>query len=439
MTKMLKIHILLLLIILPLSTSLSGQSIETMTDDGAWCWFSDPRAIYSGEEDNRMIVTGWVTSKGDVEVASLNLKTGEKKSNVIYAGLEIDDHDNPSLAELHDHRILTQFTWHSSNKGVIQNITTSPSDVTTFGPNKVFKPRIEALLEKYKRETYTYANPFRLAEENNKIYSFGRWIGYKPNMITSADNGKTWSDPRVVITSPEIDLNNRPYVKYYSDGKSRIHMIFTDGHPAVEPLNSVYYCYYEKGAFWKAGGEKICTVDELPFHPSDATVVYQATEEKGRAWIFDIAADERDYPAIVYIRYPRVKSHDYYYTRFDGSDWHDHKIIYSGPWFPEDVHGERQRELNYSGGLTLDPSDPSVIYFSHVIDGVFEISRGETPDYGKHWGITPVTRHSEMDNVRPYVPRYRHAGDKKMVFWMQNRSYIHYTDYDTSIKYMVFP
>src|SRR5690606_34494916 len=126
----------------------------------------------------------------------------------------------------------------------------------------------------------------------------------------------TWSEPRVVITSPEIDINNRPYVKYYSDGKSRIHMIFTDGHPAVEPLNSVYYCYYENGAFWKAGGEKICTVDELPFHPSDATVVYQATEEKGRAWIFDITADESDNPVIVYTRYPRVKTHDYYYARY---------------------------------------------------------------------------------------------------------------------------
>lgn len=439
MIQMPKTSVFLFLIFLSTSTFLSGQSIETMTDDGAWCWFSDPRAIYAGPENNRQIITGWVTKEGNIDAASINLLTGEKKMKVIYPRLQEDDHDNPAFLELPDHRILTMYAWHGGTNGVIENITSEPGDVTSFGEPVVFKPKTEELLEKFKRETYTYANPFKLSEEGNKIYSFGRWIGYKPNMITSTDDGKTWSDPKVVITSPELDINNRPYVKYYSDGKSRIHLVFTDGHPAVEPLNSVYYCYYEDGAFWKAGGEKICSVDELPFHPADATVVYQATEAKGRAWIFDIVADEKGYPVIVYTRYPRVKTHDYYYTRFDGSQWHDHKIIYSGTWFPEDVHGERQRELNYSGGLTLDPSDPSVIYFSHVIDGIFEISRGETPDYGKHWGMTPVTRHSEMDNVRPYVPRYQQAGDKKVVFWMQNRSYIHYTDYDTSIKYMVFP
>ncbi len=428
-----------LMVVLAGTSFLSGQSIKTITEDGAWCWFSDPRAIYAGKEGNRQVITGWVTKEGDIEAASLNLTSGQISKKVIYPDLQEDDHDNPAFLELPDHRILSMFTWHGGKNGVIQSTTREPGDINTFEKPVVFKPKTDALLEKYKRETYTYANPFRLTEENNKIYAFGRWIGYKPNMITSTDNGKTWSDPQVVITSPELDTNNRPYVKYYSDGKSRIHLVFTDGHPRVEPLNSVYYCYYENGAFWRANGEQICTVDQLPFHPSDATVVYQATEEKGRSWVFDIAADDKGYPVIAYSRYPRLKVHDYYYARYDGTEWHDHKIIYSGPWFPEDVPDKTQREVNYSAGLTLDPVDPSVIFFSHVIDGIFEISRGETPDYGKHWGVTAVTRNSKYDNVRPFAPRYQQAGDKKMVFWMQNRSYIHYTDYDSSIKYMEFP
>lgn len=432
-------YLALVIFVLCWNTMLSGQTTGTLTEDGAWCWFSDPRAIYAGDQDHRSIVTGWVTKNGDIEVAALNLQSGEITNQIIYPELQVDDHDNPAFLELPDHRILTQFAWHGGDKGVIQNTTTRPMDITCFGKNVVFKPKTAELLEQYKRETYTYANPYMLAEENNKLYSFGRWVGFKPNMITSTDNGQTWSDPRVVITSPELDVNNRPYVKYYSDGKSRIHLVFTDGHPAVEPLNSVYYCYYENDAFWKADGQKICNVEDLPFHPSDATVVYKATEESGRAWIFDIAADANDLPIILYSRYPRVKQHDYYYARWDGDKWHDHKIIYSGPWFPEDVHGQRQRELNYSGGLTLDPVDPSIIYFSHVIDGVFEISRGETPDFGRNWGITPITRDSEYDNVRPYVPRYQQPGDQKVVLWMQNKSYIHYTDYDCSIRYILFP
>lgn len=430
---------ILLVVWLSGSMTLSSQTIETITEDGAWCWFSDPRAIYAGDEENRQVVTGWVTKTGDVEAASIELSTGDISNKIIYPELQIDDHNNPAFLELPDHNILTMFTWHGGKNGVIQSTTTEPGNINTFGQPIVFKPKTKELLDKYKRETYTYANPFRLQKESNKIYAFGRWIGYKPNLITSTDDGKTWSDPQVVITSPELDTNNRPYVKYYSDGGSRIHLVFTDGHPRVEPLNSVYYCYYENGAFWRANGEKICTIEQLPFHPTDATVVYQATEEKGRSWIFDIAADDKGYPIIAYSRYPRLKVHDYYYARFDGSQWHDHKIIYSGPWFPEDVPDVTQREVNYSAGLTLDPVDPSVVYFSHVIDGVFEISRGETPDFGKNWGITPVTRHSEYDNVRPFVPRYQQPGDKKMVLWMQNRSYIHYTIYESSIKYMVFP
>lgn len=418
---------------------LSSQTIGTLSEDGAWCWFSDPRAIYAGPEDNRKIITGWVTKDGDIEAASLDIEKNSKRKTMLYPDLQVDDHNNPAFVELPDHRILTMYTWHGGKNGVIQNTTNRPNDITSFGDPVVFKPRTDALLEKYIRETYTYANPFRLTEENDKIYSFGRWVGYKPNMITSTDGGQTWSDPQVVITSPELDTNNRPYVKYHSNGESRIHLVFTDGHPAVEPTNSVYYCYYEKGAFWRANGEKICTVDELPFHPSDATVVYQATEESGRAWIFDIVEDRQGHPVIAYSRYPRVKKHDYHYAWYNGQDWDDHKIIYSGPWFPEDVHGERQRELNYSGGLTIDPADPSVIYFSHVIDGVFEISRGETPDRGKSWGILPVTRQSKHDNVRPFVPRYQHPEDNKTVLWMENKKYIHYTDYDSLIKYAVYP
>lgn len=416
-----------------------AQSTGTLTEDGAWCWFSDSRAIYAGEEGNRRIVTGWVTARGDIEAGSLDLYSGDIATKVIYPELQIDDHDNPAFLELPDGRILTQYTWHSADKGVVQNVTDKSGDVLTFGAAEVFFPRTKALLEEYKRESYTYANPMSLSGENNKIYSFGRWIGYKPNMITSEDNGETWSDPRIVVTSRELDTNNRPYAKYYSDGKSRIHMVFTDGHPNVEPTNSVYYCYYEAGAFWRADGSLIASVEDLPFHPEDATVVYRATEKTGRAWVFDIAADEQGYPVIAYSRYPRVKQHDYYYARWDGFSWHDHKIIYSGPWFPEDISGKVQREVNYSGGMVIDPVQPSVVYFSHMIDGVFEISRGETPDFGEHWGITPVTRHSTLDNVRPFVPRGRKSGEKNAVLWMQNRSYLHWTDYDTRILYALFP
>lgn len=430
-------RILFSIFLLTITQSLSAQAVSTLTNDGAWCWFSDPRAIYTHQK-NGQIVTGWVTKDGSIISASLDLKSGKTVQKRLYAKLEKDDHDNPAFLELPDHRILTQYTWHGGSKngmGVIQNTTQQPIDITTFSDSLVFKPQTPALLEKFKRETYTYANPFLLSGENNKVYSFGRWVGFKPNFITSTDNGKTWSDPMVVITSKELNTNNRPYVKYYSDGKSKIHLIFTDGHPNAEPLNSVYYCYYEKGAFWRADGSQIATVDQLPFHPSDATVVYKATPETGKAWIFDIVIDKKGRPVVAYTRYPTNQQHLYHYAVYENGKWIDHQLINSGKWFPHTQEGKKEREENYSGGLTIDPLDPSIVYFSHEIEGVFELSKGQTYDLGKTWKITPVTRGSKLDNVRPVIPRYKKKGDKNVLLWMQNRRYVHYTDYDSDIKF----
>lgn len=430
---------LLLITFLSLTTSLSAQTVSTLTDDGAWCWFSDPRAIYTHDK-NGSVITGWVTKSGDIVAASLDLKSGKVAQKRLYTKLEIDDHDNPAFLQLPDQRILTQYTWHGGTKngmGVIQNTTSKSIDISTFSDSLVFKPHTPALLEKFKRETYTYANPFILSSENNKIYSFGRWVGFKPNFITSTDNGKTWSDPVVVITSKELNTNNRPYVKYYSDGKSKIHLIFTDGHPNAEPLNSVYYCYYEKGAFWRVDGSKIADIDQLPFHPSDASILYKATPETGKAWIFDIVIDKKGRPVVAYTRYPTNEKHQYHYTVYDDKKWNDHHLIDSGKWFPQTPEGKKEREQNYSGGLTIDPLDPSIVYFSHEVSDVFEISKGQTKDLGKTWQITPITRNSKLDNVRPVIPRYKKKGDQNVLLWMQNRKYLHYTEYDSQINYVL--
>jgi hypothetical protein len=428
---------LIIVLIVSLLHTVTAQSV--LTSDGAWCWFSDPRAIYTHGK-NAPIITGWVTRSGDIMAASLDLKSGKILQKRLYTKLETDDHDNPAFLQMADDRILTQYTWHGGSKngmGVIQNTTEKPLDITSFSDSTVFKPQTPELLKKFVRETYTYANPFMLSAEKNKIFSFGRWVGYKPNFITSTDNGKTWSDPVVVITSKELNTNNRPYVKYFSDGISKIHLIFTDGHPNAEPLNSVYYCYYEKGAFWRADGSKITDVDQLPFNPSDASVVYKAKAETGKAWIFDIVIDKKGRPVVAYTRYPTNEKHQYYYAVYETGKWTDNHIIDSGKWFPQTPDGKKEREENYSGGLTIDPVDPSVVYFSHEINNIFEISKGKTPDLGKTWKITPVTRNSTLDNVRPVIPRYKKAGDKNVLLWMQNRKYIHYTDYDTSIIWKV--
>ncbi|MBK8503869.1 MAG: BNR-4 repeat-containing protein [Saprospiraceae bacterium] len=416
--------------------ALSQSSIRELTSDGAWCWFSDPRAVYTSRNT---LVTGWVTKDGSIEAATLNMSDQTIKTRMLYSELEIDDHDNPAFVVTPDQRILAMYAWHGGKDGVIYQKTRFGLDISTFSEPTIIRPGVDELLGRFPKETFTYANPYLLENENQTIYSFGRWIGYKPNMIKSADNGQTWQDPRVIISAKPFDDNNRPYVKYASDGKSKIHLVFTDGHPQIEPKNGVYHCYYENGAFWKSDGIKICDIDQLPFEPHDATLVYQPNEHSGRSWLADVAIDKKGIPYILYTRDPEPTDHRYHYSVFDqkSGKWIDREICKAGKWFPQTPPGTKERESYYHGNMTFDPLLPNVIYISRQINGRFEIEKRKTKDNGKTWKISSITSNSAYDQVRPYVPRNRPKNADPIVIWMENKRYVHWTDFDTSIKYWI--
>ena len=292
-------------------------------------------------------------------------------------------------------------------------------------------------MEKFPREHITYANPIRLKSEKDKIYCFGRWTGYKPNIMWSNDDGATWSKSKVFITNYPFDNNNRPYVKYFSDGDSKIHIVFTDGHPRDEPTNSIYYAYYENGAFYKADEQQITTMSAIPFEPKDVSVVYTSNENEGRAWIADIGQDEERNPVILYTKSPSESSHEYWYARYSSTGWINNKLCNSGKWFPQTPVGEKEREPHYFGGMTIHPDNCNVLYLSRQINGVFEIERWETTDKGGSWGKETVTESSTYDNVRPFIPRGLGNESSEIVLWMENQKYTHYTDYKTSIKYLI--
>jgi hypothetical protein len=411
-----------------------GESYADFTADGAWCWFSDPRAIFLHGQ-HKGLLSGWVKKDGTVEAALMDPATGKITSQVLYPQLEVDDHDNPAFVELPDKQPMVFYTKH----GKVDLFWHQPAQSADqlFEEAQPMNLINAEELSKFPLRQITYANPYVLKKENNRLYCFGRWTGYKPNLMWSDNQGATFTQSKVYISTSPFDPNNRPYVKYFSDGRSKIHIVFTDGHPRVEPTNSVYYACYEKGAFWRADGTKICTIDELPFAPADASVIYQATAESGRAWIYDIAADKKGRPVIAYARYPSETDHRYRYAHYDGEKWIDYEVCQAGKWFPQTPEGQEEREQNYSAGMTLHPQQPRVLYLSRTIDGVFEIERRETADGGKTWAVMPITRGSKHDQVRPYIPRNMKKGDPTVLLWMENERYVHYTDYQSRIKYWV--
>lgn len=414
---------------------LNAQDVKTMTDDGAWCWFSGPRAIYLHNQSDA-ILTGWVDSVGSIKAALLNPETHQVQVQTVASKLDQDDHSNPAFAQLNDKQVLMTYTMHFDE-------VVRASKLTVDGDSLTFQTPVEYTVfdqeqyDLYPQKGVGYANPFTLSEDNGRVYVFGRWTGYKPNMMWSDDNGETFTKGKVLITNKPFNGRNRPYVRYYSDGKSKIHILFTDGHPRNEPLNSVYYAYYEKGAFWRADHSKICDVENMPFEPNEASIVYQATEENGRAWVYDLAVDKKGNPVVLYARYPDEETHLYHYAAFDGKQWNDTKLCHSGKWFPQTPEGETEPEPHYSAGMSFHPLKPEIVYLSREVNGVFEIEKWQSRKKGQQWKVTPLTQNSEFDNVRPIVPKNMVKGDKPVVLWMVNEKYVHYRDYKTRIDYCI--
>jgi len=252
-------------------------------------------------------------------------------------------------------------------------------------------------------------------------------------MAGSTDNGKTWSEAQVVFSRPGLPGGNRPYGQYASNGRDTIHMLFTDGHPRDEKTNSVYYIRYQGGAFFKADGSRICGMDGLPIRPEQADLVYDATKTGVRAWVWDIAFDKEDRPVIAYTRLPQEKDHRYHYARWDGKQWLDTELCAGGGWFPQTQAGKKESEPHYSSGLTLDHSEPSIVYLTRPVDGVRELEKWTTTDLGLTWTSQAVTSGSSRDNIRPVAVRDP-APDGPKVLWMNlSDHYRHYTQYRCSI------
>jgi hypothetical protein len=347
--------------------------------------------------------------------------------------LEVDDHNNPAFLQRNDGHLLAFYTEHHSHN-LYMNVSVKPNDASSWEPAVTINPNGGDHMGKYGDNKYTYANPFMLSDENNRIYLFGRWLGFKPNMSWSDDGGKTWAESRVVVANEPFTWQQRPYVKYYSDGKSKIHMVFTDGHPRDERFNSVYYACYEKGAFYRANGELICTIDDLPFEASQATLVYDAKSTGHRAWVFDIYANESGNPAIAYARYPSENEHVYHYAWFDGRQWIDKEIVTSGKWFPQTPENQHEREPHYSGGLSISPEGNHTLFLSLERNHIFEIEKWELDADKSIWKTKAITQNSTNHQVRPYAVK---NSDKTMVLWNDVEHYVHYTDYKTKVMVYV--
>ncbi|PID91045.1 MAG: hypothetical protein CSA96_10380 [Bacteroidetes bacterium] len=409
------------------------RRVVRIAKEGAWTWYNDERVVFWNEH----LVAGMVNNSGQ-SCIGLYLKPGGASSKrletyPLSSWIEKDDHNNPALLPLGKDKLLAVYAQHNSRRAF--NSRTIDRNFE-LGPEQEFAHSAKL----------TYANLYQLDKEEGRIYNFFRGQGWNPNMVSSTDSGKSWSEPLMVFLSG--DQTTRPYVKYASDHRGRIDLLYTDGHPRNEKKNSIYHVYYENGAFFNSRGRRLRTLADLaddPLLPAEGTLVYDGAGRDGRGWVHDL-----EYGAGGLIAGAFISSPDgdegldlrYHYARFDPKKkrWQVNQIGKAGPhlYVPEN---------HYAGGICIDPENLNVVWLSSLLHpgtgeangtGHYQIYRGETSDGGASWDFQRITHDVRHDHLRPVVPRNRPEGMEECVVWFRG-DYRTYTDYDCQLVGLVPP
>src|SRR3954447_16903508 len=346
---------------------------------GGWCWFGDPRAIAWGDN----VYFGWITgAEGNVEVARFNLVTGGYAQGKLHDALPPDDHSNPMLTMNPDGHLVAFYSPHSGKlelpghlrKQLWYRISKNIGGVLDWGPERTIPTNTPGRLG------FTYPSPIWAGY---RLYVFWRGGDWQPTYSTTTLDFDGWTRAQMLFRGMP---HERPYVKYDHYGDA-IRFVYTGAHPTRQPT-SLYSAELRGWAVRRANGQPIRSRHHLPFNYTQGERIYSWRTD-GRAWVWDIAHDSDGHPVIVYAVIRNKHSHAYRYARWTGTHWEDHRITEAG--------GHIDEAPGYSGGVTLDHSDPNVVYLSRETPrSHFELFRWETHDDGRTWlPPTAITRASE--------------------------------------------
>lgn len=386
---------------------------QPVSPDGAWSYFTEPRAVnYDGK--HRRTYVGWLDSHGQIVVSSYDHPSGVRTRAVLRTGERVDDHNNPSILARPDGRLLV---FYSTNRRrhLVYRLSRRPEDITEWRRERRIPTNARG------SHGYTYPNPQWLSREHRPLYLFWRGGGLEPVWSTWR-RGDGWSPAQTLIDGN----GQRPYVVYESSGKRRIQFAFVDGNPN-ETMTSVYYMAYKGGHLKHADGTPIARLRSGAIQPSQADLIYSSQATNVPAWAYDVGMSRDGRPVVLYAIFPSATDHRYFYARWNGREWISNEITASGPTI-EKVKGDKY----YAGGLVLDSRDPSVVYLSRQVFGVYQLERWQTPDGGGSWSSTPITS-SEGGNYRPVSARGPYFGREHDLFWMSGR-YDSWRDFGTSIQ-----
>lgn len=409
-----------------LTAQQSAFSGKTVADEGAWCWFADPRALHYENESGTINATyiGYIDCHGSIKATQVDWKTKTTSEVLIRSWFQPDDHDNPSFLVLPDERIMIIYSRHTDEACFYYRISRLPGDITSLGEEK----RLATA------NNTTYPNPYILSDDPDHIYMCWRGIGWHPtvaqmSMPDENDDIKfTWGPYQMVQST-----GSRPYAKYMSNGKDKIYLAYTTGHPDNEYPNWLYCNVFDVNdkCLYDLNGKKLSTVASGKFNVSKtdsyktsypATVV-DATADR-RDWIWNMAFDTKGNPVIGMTKISNDKQqHDYYYAKWTGSKWNVTFVANGGKYF----HHSSNTENCYSSGMAIDRDNPNTVYCGVPVNGIHEIWKYTLDNTGKVTASEAVTSGSTKSNARPFViegtKNAKDGADKLRLTWMNGDYY----------------
>ena len=417
--------------------SFSGS---TIADEGAWCWFADPRAIHYKSADGSIDAAyiGYIDVHGAIKASQVDFKAkaeGFQQDVLVRSRFQPDDHNNPTFLVLPDERIMIFYARHTDEPRFYYRVSTKKGDITSLGDEHEIKVA----------NNTTYPSPFILSDDPEHIYLCWRGINWHP---TIAKLSLPDEDDKVNIEWGPFQMvqstGARPYAKYHSNGKDKIYVAYTTGHPDNEWPNWLYFNTINLNAKKEADGSVttnpqladlkgnvLSTISNGAFKvskTSDYKSKYPGTildaPSNYRDWVWQIALDKEENPVVAMVRISNDKnSHQYYYARWNGSNWKLTDLANGGGRFhPSNT------EYCYSGGMALDEANINDIYLSIPTQSetagkkIYEIWKYTVDENGIVSAKEQVTKNSEKNNVRPFV--LPGSGESKLrLTWMHGDYY----------------
>lgn len=394
--------------------SYSGHQIS---EEGAWCWFADPRAIHYINADGSINASyiGYIDVHGNVKAMQIDHNTGRRTEVLVRSYFQPDDHNNPTFLVLPDERVLIIYSRHTDEPAFYYRVSKRPGDISVLGEEKCIVTN----------HNTTYPSPFLMSDDPEHFYLCWRGLGWHPTIARltlpdEEDNVQIAWGPYQMVQS----TGARPYAKYYSNGKDKLYMTYTTGHPDNEWPNWLYFNVINLNAEKQTDGtvtvsptledikgNHLSVIADGKFRVNKSAEYKQTypytlvdAPTNSRAWVWQIACDTEGLPAIAMVRIDRSKNqHQYYYAKWTGEAWRLTDLADGGGRFhPSNT------EYCYSGGEALDPANPNVVYLSIPTKGrtgksIHEIWRYTLNNQGQVVMKEQVTRNSEKNNVRPFV------------------------------------